>query len=222
MYFLLVANLLPGHLLPRRLDQPLQLRQVVRRHLARKEGQESHDTVRFEKRKKTLKWTFSCVRLCADTALEEGPESHDTVRFEKRKTKNEEKKTWKWTFSCVRLCADTAREVRYRYHRNSSVADPDPGSGAFLTPGSGMGKNSGSGFGMNNPDHISESLKNNFLGLKYLDSFTRIRDGKSSDPGSGINIPDPQHWRTGTQSRISRHHWKKEKLTETDNVSNKD
>jgi hypothetical protein len=22
----------------------------------------------------------------------------------------------------------------------------------------------------------------------------RIRDGKNSDPGSGINIPDPQHW----------------------------
>jgi hypothetical protein len=21
-----------------------------------------------------------------------------------------------------------------------------------------------------------------------------IRDGKNSDPGSGINIPDPQHW----------------------------
>jgi hypothetical protein len=29
-----------------------------------------------------------------------------------------------------------------------SVADPDPGSGAFLTPGSGMGKNQ-------DPDHIS-------------------------------------------------------------------
>ncbi len=34
-----------------------------------------------------------------------------------------------------------------------SVADPDPGSGAFLTPG--MGKKSGSGSGMNNQDHIS-------------------------------------------------------------------
>jgi hypothetical protein len=22
----------------------------------------------------------------------------------------------------------------------------------------------------------------------------RIRDGKKSDPGTGINIPDPQHW----------------------------
>ena len=47
-----------------------------------------------------------------------------------------------------------------------SVAYPDPGSGASLTPGSGMGKKSGSGsgYGMKNPDHISESLKNNFLG----------------------------------------------------------
>jgi hypothetical protein len=35
-----------------------------------------------------------------------------------------------------------------------SVADPDPGSGAFLTPGSGMGKKSGYGSGITNPDHI--------------------------------------------------------------------
>ncbi len=46
---------------------------------------------------------------------------------------------------------------------SASVADSDTGSGAFLTPGSGMGKKSGSGAGMNNPDHISESLKNNLL-----------------------------------------------------------
>ncbi len=45
-----------------------------------------------------------------------------------------------------------------------SVADPDPGSGAFLTPRSGMSKKSGFGSGMNNPDHISEGLKINFLG----------------------------------------------------------
>jgi hypothetical protein len=45
-----------------------------------------------------------------------------------------------------------------------SVANPDPGSGAFLTldQGSGMGKKSGSGSGMNNPDHIFESLETNF------------------------------------------------------------
>jgi hypothetical protein len=45
-----------------------------------------------------------------------------------------------------------------------SVADPDPGSGAFLTPGSGMGKKPGSGSGMNNPAHISESLETIFGG----------------------------------------------------------
>jgi hypothetical protein len=43
------------------------------------------------------------------------------------------------------------------------VADPDPGSDAFLTPGSGMDKknqdtDAGSGSGMNIPDDISESL----------------------------------------------------------------
>jgi hypothetical protein len=52
-------------------------------------------------------------------------------------------------------------------------------------------------------------LRNLFLlfwGLKYLNSLMRIRvpgwrqfgsgirDGIKSDPGSGINIPDPQHW----------------------------
>ncbi len=37
-----------------------------------------------------------------------------------------------------------------------SVADSDPGLGAFLTPGSGMGKSQHPhpGSGMNNPDHI--------------------------------------------------------------------
>ncbi len=64
-----------------------------------------------------------------------------------------------------------------------SVADPDLGSGAFLTPGSGMGKKSGSGSGsgMNNPDHISESLRTIFW--VKINSLMRIRDGKSSDLG---------------------------------------
>jgi hypothetical protein len=57
---------------------------------------------------------------------------------------------------------------------------------------------------MNNPDHISESLKTIFwvkiLKFFYVDPRfgmekfgSGIRDGKKSDPGSGINIPDPQH-----------------------------
>jgi hypothetical protein len=62
------------------------------------------------------------------------------------------------------------------------------------------------GSGMNNPDHIFESLETIFLfflGVKILQFFdedpgsgmetVRIRDGKKSDPRSGINIPDPQH-----------------------------
>jgi hypothetical protein len=68
-----------------------------------------------------------------------------------------------------------------------------------------MGKKSASGSGMNNPDHIFERLSNNFW-VKILNFFyahpgsgmekygPRIRYGKNSDPGSGINIPDPQHW----------------------------
>jgi hypothetical protein len=65
-----------------------------------------------------------------------------------------------------------------------------------------MGKKSGSGCGMNNPDHISKSLET-ILWLKYLKVFDvdpgsgiekiLIRDGKNSDPGSGINILAPQH-----------------------------
>jgi hypothetical protein len=52
----------------------------------------------------------------------------------------------------------------------SSVADPDPGSGAFLIPGSGIGKKSGSESGINNLDHISESSPGS--GLEKI----RIRD----------------------------------------------
>jgi hypothetical protein len=58
--------------------------------------------------------------------------------------------------------------------------DPDPASG------------------MNIPDHISESLETIF-GLKIIRCgsgifFTLDPGWKNSDPGSGINIPDPQHW----------------------------
>ncbi len=34
-----------------------------------------------------------------------------------------------------------------------------------------------------------------------MEKFAGIRDGKKSDPGSGKNIPDPQHWRIVCYSR---------------------
>jgi hypothetical protein len=48
-----------------------------------------------------------------------------------------------------------------------------------------MGRKSGSRSGMKNPDHNSESLETIFW-VKILKFF-------DADPGSGINIPDPQH-----------------------------
>jgi hypothetical protein len=93
----------------------------------------------------------------------------------------------------------------------TSVADPDPGLGAFLTPGSGIrdGRKSASGSGIRDEQSGSYflELRNHFfafLGVKILKFFdedpgsgmetVRIQDGKKSNPGSGINIPDPQHW----------------------------
>ncbi len=65
---------------------------------------------------------------------------------------------------------------------SSSVADPDPGYGIrclfdpwILDPESGMAKK-GTGYG--------------------------IRDGKNSEPGSRINLPDPQHWFNPSTSDI--------------------
>ena len=56
-----------------------------------------------------------------------------------------------------------AKNTVWERIHESSVADPDPGSGAFLTPGSGMGRKSASGSGMNNPDYIFYSLETIFL-----------------------------------------------------------
>ncbi len=76
-----------------------------------------------------------------------------------------------------------------------SVADQDPGSGAFLTPGSGIqdGKKEGSGSGIRNehPGSNFLELRNHFLGLKYLNSLMRIQDpgsgdGKNLYPGPGM------------------------------------
>ncbi len=51
---------------------------------------------------------------------------------------------------------------------------------------------------MNIPDHISESLETIFWVkiLKFFDADPGSAMEKNSDPGSGINIPDPQHWAT--------------------------
>ncbi len=47
-----------------------------------------------------------------------------------------------------------------------SVADPDPGSGAFLTPVSGMGRKSASGSGIRDeqPGSYFLDLRNHFFG----------------------------------------------------------
>jgi hypothetical protein len=60
-----------------------------------------------------------------------------------------------------------------------------------------MGKKSGSGSGIRDEQPGSYS----YFWVKILKFFyaylgsgmEKIRDGKKSDPGSGINIPDPQH-----------------------------
>ncbi len=71
---------------------------------------------------------------------------------------------------------------KVRYPTCTSVADPDPGSGAFLNPGSGIqvrdGKKSG-----------SEQFFY-FFGLKILKFLYTYLD---PDPGSGIKIPDRQY-----------------------------
>ena len=77
------------------------------------------------------------------------------------------------------------RAAGYRYNKNSTGNEKKLycGSGAFLTPGSGMVKNWGYGSGMNNPDHISECLETICFDV---DPRFGIRDGKNSDPGSGM------------------------------------
>ncbi len=77
-----------------------------------------------------------------------------------------------------------------------SVADPDPGSGAFLTPGSGIRGPEWVKIRIRirdeNPDHISECLET-ILWVKIFKFFeadpewnklgSGIRDGKNLNPG---------------------------------------
>jgi hypothetical protein len=86
--------------------------------------------------------------------LESPSWNHETVILNsakvKQKTDSGEKKIR------IRGTTDTRHCLQIRtWIVTPSVADPDPGSSAFLTPGSGMGKTSGSGSRMNNPHHIS-------------------------------------------------------------------
>jgi hypothetical protein len=76
--------------------------------------------------------------------------------------------------------------------------------------GRGQHPDPGSGIGNEQPGSFFLELRNHFFWVKHLNSLMRIRDtqsvirdGDSSDPGwkksrirdpgSGINIPDPQH-----------------------------
>jgi hypothetical protein len=59
-----------------------------------------------------------------------------------------------------------------------------------LTPGSGIGKKSGSGSGDEQLGTNFRELRNNFLGLKNLNSLMWFRDKGWEKFGSGINIPD--------------------------------
>jgi hypothetical protein len=61
-----------------------------------------------------------------------------------------------------------------------SVADPDPGSRVKKIP------DRGSGSGMNIPDHISKSLKTNFLGRDPEFFFTLDPVSEWTNFGSGI------------------------------------
>jgi hypothetical protein len=76
------------------------------------------------------------------------------------------------------------------------IRDPVPFQS--VDPGSGMEKNPEPG----SSDLIFENLVSVFWVkiLKFCDanrSRIRDRENRNRDPGSGINIPDPQHWKSG-------------------------
>ncbi len=73
-----------------------------------------------------------------------------------------------------------------------SVADPDPGSGAFLTARTGMGKKIRIRIHDDQPRSYFRELRNHFFGLKYLNSFMQIRDLGWEKFGSGIRYKHPR------------------------------
>jgi hypothetical protein len=99
-----------------------------------------------------------------------------------------------------------------KYHRKVlRIRIRDPGLGTFLTPGAWIRdpgwKKVSIRIRDEQPGSYFLELRNlffAFMGVKILTFFDQdpgwrqfgsgIRDGKKSDPGSGINIPDPLHW----------------------------
>jgi hypothetical protein len=87
----------------------------------------------------------------------------------------------------------------------TSVADPDPGTSAFLTPGSGIGF-----FRIESCGYQKRYNNNKFFTplfcccfwIRIRDLVSGIRNGLKS--GSGTNIPYPQHCRklTGNQIQV--------------------
>jgi hypothetical protein len=79
---------------------------------------------------------------------------------------------------------ETVGQTCTKHNNNgASVADPDPGSGAFLTPGSGIRNRFFPDLGSRIPD----------LGSRISDPGSRIPDlgSRISDPGPGSRISDP-------------------------------
>jgi hypothetical protein len=96
-----------------------------------------------------------------------------------------------------------------------AIRDPGWLESQYPDPGSGRGRKSASGSGIRDeqPGSYFLELRNHFFVffwvkiLKFFDADpgsgmenVRIRDPgsgmeKKSDPGSGMNIPDPQHWK---------------------------
>ncbi len=122
--------------------------------------------------------------------------------------------TGKWElFTHISCTGTTFCAVPYRL-QYSTLQCCGSGSGAFLNFGSELGKKSRSGSGMNIPDHISERLETIFWFQFDLEpdpecGILLILDPgwNNSDPGFGINIPDPQDLHRYFTSEVHRFFW---------------
>ncbi len=66
-------------------------------------------------------------------------------------------------YACYRANCETVRTSKVETVKGS-VADPDPGSGVFMTPGYGMGKNQDPDLRDEQPGSYFRELKKQFLG----------------------------------------------------------